>query len=103
MEGEEQLCDCVNELKLGLSSNNKYDLFKNKETSLWERKVPESAALAMTGTVYKLFGSRLLNARDHLDKYLLDMASKDLGQRYGDKVRRYNVDLQLNKDGRNPE
>ena len=23
MEGEEQLCDCVNELKLGLSSNNK--------------------------------------------------------------------------------
>lgn len=31
MEGEEQLCDCVNELKLGLSSNNKYDLFKNKE------------------------------------------------------------------------
>lgn len=48
MEGEEQLCDCVNELKLGLSSNNKYDLFKNKETSLWKRKVPESAALAMT-------------------------------------------------------
>ncbi|EER9663859.1 hypothetical protein KJL20_003248, partial [Escherichia coli] len=36
MEGEEQLCDCVNELKLGLSSNNKYDLFKNKETSLWK-------------------------------------------------------------------
>lgn len=31
MEGEEQLCDCVNELKLGLSSNNKYDLFKNKK------------------------------------------------------------------------
>ncbi|MGV7150827.1 hypothetical protein ACWA34_26680, partial [Escherichia coli] len=68
MEGEEQLCDCVNELKYGLSSNNEYDLFKNRETSLWKRKVPESAALAMTGTVYKLFGSRLLNARNQLDK-----------------------------------
>lgn len=39
MEGEEQLFHCVNELKYGLSSNNEYDLFKNRETSLWKRKV----------------------------------------------------------------
>ncbi|ONG13514.1 hypothetical protein BWR13_12305 [Escherichia coli] len=100
MEGEEQLCDCVNELKLGLSSNNKYDLFKNKETSLWKRKVPESAALAMTGTVYKLFGSRLLNARNQLDKNLLEMAmqmvyGKDMVTKSGDIL----IDIQLNKDG----
>ncbi|HFV4525878.1 TPA: hypothetical protein ACH9M9_004543, partial [Escherichia coli] len=37
MEGEEQLFHCVNELKYGLSSNNEYDLFKNRETSLWKR------------------------------------------------------------------
>ncbi|HFN5520464.1 TPA: hypothetical protein ACHFK3_004681, partial [Escherichia coli] len=36
MEGEEQLFHCVNELKYGLSSNNEYDLFKNRETSLWK-------------------------------------------------------------------
>lgn len=100
MEGEEQLCDCVNELKLGLSSNNKYDLFKNKETSLWKRKVPESAALAMTGTVYKLFGSRLLNVRNQLDKNLLEMAmqmvyGKDMVTKSGDIL----IDIQLNKDG----
>ncbi|HBE2976425.1 TPA: hypothetical protein KL475_003286 [Escherichia coli] len=100
MEGEEQLCDCVNELKLGLSSNNEYGLFKNRETSLWKRKVPESAALAMTGTVYKLFGSRLLNARNQLDKNLLEMAmqmvyGKDMVTKSGDIL----IDIQLNKDG----
>ncbi len=63
---------------------------KNKETSLWKRKVPESAALAMTGTVYKLFGSRLLNARNQLDKKSpRNGYANGLWQRYGDKVRGY--------------
>src|SRR5699024_8949007 len=67
---------------------------------LWKRKVPESAALAMTGTVYKLFGSRLLNARNQLDKNLLEMAmqmvyGKDMVTKSGDIL----IDIQLNKDG----
>lgn len=81
-----------------MSSNNEYDLFKNRETSLWKRKVPESAALAMTGTVYKLFGNRLLNARNQLDKNLLDMQmvyGKDMVTKSGDIL----IDIQLNKDG----
>ncbi|WP_347155773.1 hypothetical protein, partial [Phocaeicola vulgatus] len=59
-----------------------------------------SAALAMTGTVYKLFGSRLLNARNQLDKNLLEMAmqmvyGKDMVTKSGDIL----IDIQLNKDG----
>ena len=54
----------------------------------------------MTGTVYKLFGSRLLNARNQLDKNLLEMAmqmvyGKDMVTKSGDIL----IDIQLNKDG----
>ena len=100
MDAQEQLSSCVNELKHGLSSNNEYSLFKNREGSLWKRTVPESAALAMTGTVYKLFGSRLLNDCGQLDKDLLEMAmqmvyGKDMVTKSGEIL----IDAQLNKEG----
>ena len=65
-----------------------------------ETQSTRKRSLAMTGTVYKLFGSRLLNARNQLDKNLLEMAmqmvyGKDMVTKSGDIL----IEIQLNKDG----
>lgn len=65
-----------------------------------ETQSTRKCSAAMTGTVYKLFGSRLLNARNQLDKNLLEMAmqmvyGKDMVTKSGDIL----IDIQLNKDG----